>query len=43
MLSARERLLAIRLMEKMEKHSEYTERLGVEVVVSKIDDKGTCL
>lgn len=42
-LNTKERVLAIRLMEKMEKHSEYVKCLGVEVVVSKADDKRTCL
>lgn len=43
MLSARERVLAIRLMEKMEKHSAYVKHLGVEVVVSRAKDKEKCL
>lgn len=43
MLNVRERMLAIRLMEKMEKHSEYVKCLGVEVVVSSAEKKETCL
>lgn len=43
MLSVRERVLAIRLMEKLEKHSAYGKRLGVEVVVSNTEEKETCL
>lgn len=42
-MSARERVLAIRLIEKMEKHFEYVKRLGVEVVVSRAEDKEKCL
>ena len=39
-LSARERVLAIRLLEKTAKHSEYVKGLGIEVVISKVDSKG---
>lgn len=42
MLSVRERVLAIRLMEKLEKYSAYGKRLGVEVV-SNAEEKETCL
>ena len=42
-MNAKERVLAIRLMEKMEKHSAYGKRLGVEVTVSKVEQKEKCL
>lgn len=43
MLSTRERVLTIRLMEKIEKHSEYGKHLGIEAVIAKVDDKGKSL
>ena len=39
-LGTRERVLAIRLLEKAAKHSEYVKGLGIEVVISKVDRKG---
>lgn len=39
MASVRERLLAIRLMEKLKQHSAYGKHLGVEIVVSKTGGK----
>lgn len=39
MLSARERVLTIRLMEKLEKHSEYMKHLGIEVAVAKMEER----
>lgn len=39
-LGTRERVLAIRLMEKAAKHSEYVKGLGVEVAISKGGSKG---
>lgn len=39
-MSTRERVLTIRLMEKIEKHSEYGKHLGIKVAIAKVDDKG---
>ena len=39
-LSPRVRVLAIRLLEKAAKHSEYVKGLGVEAAMSKVDRNG---
>ena len=40
-LSARERILIIRLLNKVKKHPEYAEALGIKAVEPKLDlDKG---
>ncbi len=38
-MTARERILALRLLEKQEKHPEYTGRIGVRVCVIHHDGK----
>ena len=39
MMSARERILAIRLMEKLAKRSDYATRLGVNTALVKADSE----
>ena len=39
-MGPRERVLAIRLLEKAAKHSEYVKGLGVEAALSKVDRSG---
>lgn len=34
-MTVRERILALRLLEKQEKHPEYTRNLGIQVYVAK--------
>ena len=36
-MTARERVLAIRLIEKQEKRPEYFEQLGIQVLIKKIE------
>lgn len=38
-MNVKERVLAIRLMEKLEKHCGYAKRLGVDAAVVKVDSK----
>ena len=36
-MTARERLLAIKLLEKQEKNPEYAQRIGVQVIMKKTE------
>lgn len=38
-MSARERILAIRLLEKQEKQPEYAKRIGIQVQMKKTDSR----
>ena len=38
-MTARERILAIKLLEKQERNLEYTRRIGIQVSMGKIDPK----
>ena len=38
-MTARERILAIKLLEKQERNLEYTRRIGIQVSMEKIDPK----
>ena len=38
-MTARERILAIKLLEKQERNPEYVERIGIQVSMVKIDPK----
>ena len=38
-MTARERILAIKLLEKQEKNAEYMKQLGIQVNISSKEDK----
>lgn len=40
-MTARERILAIRLLEKQEKNPEYTQRIGIQVAMKKNESAHT--
>ena len=40
-MTARERILAIKLLEKQERNPEYAERIGIQVSIVKKDSKIT--
>lgn len=40
-MTARERILAIRLLEKQERNPEYAKQIGIQVILTKKDMKET--